>query len=450
MAEVTLPTQMQYFPPAVAARARSYRQTVTPMNGTAFRGSDKIKLVLGTTPGTYLNTLNSYLEFDIVNTTKTATNTLTIDKHASCVIDRIEVYHAGALIDQLNNVNVLYSVLLDAGVSFADMQSTHVTGGVEDIPPLVKYSANTDYPTGAPAADEPEMVDIYASKGRSITANTDGDAHIHVALSLLGLLSPAGLDRYLPLGDAVNGNVEIHIYLASTAQGLISDPKDQTWELRNVEYQATLVEIDAAVHAALVQSIGGIYSLPYNSWRHYSNNIAATVSSHTMYIATKVSSLSGMIVCMRDQDTVNKSELSSVGDRTRDKLKSAQLRIGALNFPLKPVTCDLVNGDQALVESLKMFGKLGTSMGGTSISRANYLGTTAAGVGSTKFFLGFDTQAYSAASMAVDDGVQAQHGSTYLQLEFDAGGAAKPLVVDVFILFDGMLTVANGAISAAF
>jgi len=429
MAEVTLPSQMQYFPPAVAARARSYRQTITPMNGSQFKGNDKIKLVLGTTPGTYLNTLNSYLEFDI-ELGGTDTTTMTFDNHASCLIDRIEVYHAGALIDQLNNANVLYQTLLDAGVSWADVQSTHVTGGVADM-------------------DGNGNATLYDYVGRS---STSINRSMHVAFSLLGILSPAGLDRYLPLGDAVNGNVEIHLYLASNTQGMIinvDSGASQQWTIKNVEYQATLVEIDAAVHAALVQSIGGIYSLPYNSWRHYQNTIPEGSTSHTFYIATKVSSLSGLIVCMRPQASLQDEGESSIATRTRDRLRSIQLRIGALNFPLKPMTTEVTNGDQALIESLKMFGKLGTSMGGTSISRANYLGDVD-GAGSNKFFVGFDTQSYSAASMAVDDGVQAQHGSTYLELNFFGAGASELLAMDVFVLFDGMLTIANGAISAAF
>lgn len=425
MAEVTLPTQMQYFPPAVAARARSYRQTITPMNGTTFKGNDRIKLVMGTTPGTYLNTLNSYLEFDVSNLDATAA--MEFDYHAGCLIERVEIYHAGALIDQLNQANVLYQVLLDSGVSGADLQSTHVTGGIADL-------------------DGTANGDIYAPKGRSIAGNST----TRVAISLLGLLSPAGMDRYLPLGDAVNGNVEIHLYLASNASGMKAAAGSPIWQLSNVEYQATLVEIDAAVHAALVQSIGGIYSLPYNSWRHYANNIAAGITSHTFYIATKVSSLSGMLVSMRPSASVNAAIASSISTRTRGNLKSAQLRVGALNFPLKPVTTELSNGDQALVESLKMFGKLGATMGGTSISRTSYVGIDDTIDDGTKFFLGFDTQSYSAASAAVDDGVQAQHGSTYLQLDFGAAGVPAACVVDVFILFDGMLTVANGAMSAAF
>lgn len=425
MAEVTLPSQMQYFPPAVAARARSYRQTVTPMNGSSFKGSDRIKLVLGTTPGTYLNTLNSYLEFDLHNLDPTIA--MTFDYHASALFDRIEIYHAGALIDQLNNVNVLYTTLLDAGVSGVDLQSTHVTGGVADI---AGTSNNL----------------VYKPKGRSVA----GTAKTHVALSLLGLMSPAGLDRYLPLGDAVNGNVEIHIYLAPNVVGMKAASGTPAWQIENVEYQATLVEIDAAVHAALVQSIGGVYSLPYNSWRHYANNVSSGSVSHTFYIATKVSSLSALMVCMRPQANLSDAAASSVSTRTRANLKSAQLRIGALNFPLKPVTTEVANGDQALVESLKMFGKLGSSMGGTAISRGDYLGTGNTITDGAKFFLAFDTQSYSAASAAIDDGVQAQHGSTYLQLDFGTGGAPANIVVDVFILFDGMLTVANGAMSAAF
>lgn len=39
-----------------------------------------------------------------------------------------------------------------------------------------------------------------------------------MGLPLIGLLSPTGLDRYVPLGDAVNGNIEIDMYLAPQFQ----------------------------------------------------------------------------------------------------------------------------------------------------------------------------------------------------------------------------------------
>ncbi|KAJ1619473.1 hypothetical protein T492DRAFT_890270 [Pavlovales sp. CCMP2436] len=48
-----------------------------------------------------------------------------IDKHASAVIDRIEIYHAGALLDTVSGCNVLYSALLDTSVSPIDLVTTH-------------------------------------------------------------------------------------------------------------------------------------------------------------------------------------------------------------------------------------------------------------------------------------------------------------------------------------
>ncbi|KAJ1621081.1 hypothetical protein T492DRAFT_1128428 [Pavlovales sp. CCMP2436] len=167
--------------------------------------------------------------------------------------------------------------------------------------------------------------------------------------TLQGLLSPAGIAKYLPLDDAVNSSIEINTYLASATAGVITQSKQDgsanaaDWQLENVVYEAQLCEIDASVHAALTDSIGGVYIIPYNSWRQY------------------------------------------------------------------------------------IWGYL-----------------------DNKFFLAFDTQSYSAASGAVDDGVQAQHGSTYLQLDFDSGGMSSATQLDIYILFDGILTIANGAISAAF
>lgn len=421
MAEVSLPNEMQYFPPSVAARARSYRQTVTPVNPPPYKPTERIRIALGTTPGTYLNTQHSFLQFNIRNLAPNATNDFRIDKHGSAFIDRIEVYHAGALLDTVMTANVLYSVLMDATVSMVDMVTTHVAGGVEDY---LAGQANLDL--------------MYQPQGRTVA---DGNGEIRVAFPLIGLLSPAGLARYVPLGDAVNGNIEIDIYLAQQGQPVVQAGAGAlAWEITDVNYMAQLVEIDSAVHQALIQSIGGIYTLPYNSWRTYSVQIPAQTTSYTHYIPTKVSSLSGVVVCLRPSADITDKTKRSISGRTRSDLRSAQLRIGALNFPLRPVQCDANQLDEAMLESFKMFGRLGTSMGGTSISRTLY--------SNEKFFLAFDTQAYSAASMAVDDGVQAQHGSTYLQLEF--GGGTPALQMDIFILFDGMLTVANGAISAAF
>lgn len=433
MAAVTLPSEMMYFPPAVAARARAYRQTITPMNGSTFQPSDKIKLVLGTTPGTYLNTKQTYIEFDIDVKGSANNASVTFDRHAASLIERIEVYHAGALIDTVSQVGVLYNTLLDASVSYADQYTTHVTGGIEDR----SASSNT------------------SRVGREIVAAADAEGSAHVAFTLIGLLGPAALDRYLPLGDAVNGNIECHIYLASQERGLRSSVSDtaRKWEIKNVEMQTQLVEVDAAVHSALIASTGGIYSLPYNSWRHYGYNIPEKTTSQTLYISTKVSSMSAVVVQMRKSLGLNTSVGSSVGTRTRSDLKSIQLRVGALNFPLKPLMTTPSNIDQSLIESLKMFGKLGAAMGGTSITRADYIGASPGSAGPTQgdglFFCAFDTQAFSAASAAADDGLQAQHGSTYLQLEF-GGNENGSVVVDVHVLFDGMLTVANGAISAAF
>lgn len=429
MAEVVLPSEMQYFPPPVAARARAYRQTVAAMNepGAGFSGGDKMKFVLGTTPGTYLNLQQSYLTFTMNN--PLSTDNIRFDGHASSVIERIEIYHAGALLDTVNNVNVLYNLLLDASVSFADQHTTHITGGVEAL-------TNTG---------------LTARVGETVPAT----GSLRVALPLLGLFSPSGLAKYLPLGDAVNGNVEIHVYLAATNTGMVNpqttDPQALQWNIKSAEYQAQLVEIDAAVHAALIAATGGVYSLPYNSYRHYGYNIQQGNQSNSIYISTKVSSMSAVIVAMRPTNNVNAQVSPSTSFRIANVLRTAQLRVGALNFPLRPLECDAANRNGALIESLKIFGKLGTMMGGTSIQPLTYVPdgiSTANAVQGGQFFIAFDTQAYSAASAAMDDGLQAQHGSTYLQLEFNPN--VRSAVVDVWVLFDGMLTVANGAISAAF
>lgn len=473
MAEVSIPAEMQYFPPSVAARARSYRQSITPMTQGPYKPTERIRIVLGTTPGTYLNTQHSYLEFDVVNL-NTAYNSR-IDKHASAFIDRIEVYHAGALIDSVSGANVLYSALLDSTVSPIDLATTHACAGVEQLgvyptrrEAVYDYNnfaggtnTNTAYnldvvstDTTANVTSNSHMNALYAVRGRDLKAATTGNIsagtnRCHVCLPLIGLLSPAGMAKYLPLGDAVNGNIEIDIYLSPVSQGMLVQTGTTTtqqqianWQLENVQYEAQLCEIDASVHAALTQSIGGVYTIPYNSWRQYTATIAAQTSNYTFYIPTKVSSLSGILVCMRDQTDINRACTAAISKRTRGNLRSAQLRVGALNFPLKPLDTTPANGDQAMIESLKMFGRLGSSMGGINMSREQFM--------DNKFFLSFDTQAYSAASGAVDDGVQAQHGSTYLQLDFDNGGIPNVTTLDVYVLFDGMLTVANGAISAAF
>lgn len=466
MAEVVLPAEMQYFPPAVAARARAYRQTVNPINGPTFTGSDKMKFVLGTTPGTYLNLQQSYLEFDIQNTAGTPANApFALDTHACCFFERIEIYHAGALLDTVNNVNVLYNLLMDASVSYADQGTTHVTGGVDPDSAAFTVALDTTGPslagtigsyagprtTGGTPATDTVSYDPIIRRGRLFNTSNK----VRVCLPLLGLFSPAGLQKYLPLGDAVNGNVEIHVYLASTATAvarLTGASAPVSWALTDCSYQAQLVEIDAAVHAALIGATGGVYSLPYNSYRHYGQNMVAGETSKSIYISTKVSSMSAVIVSMRPSAYINNSDTNSISFRVANLLKTAQLRVGALNFPLTPLKCDLANSNQALVESLKIFGKLGTMMGGTSIRMSSYVppGTDdLAAVAGGQFFIAFDTQAYSAASAAVDDGLQAQHGSTYLQLEF-LNSDTQNAVIDVWVMFDGMLTVANGAISAAF
>ncbi|KAJ1626384.1 hypothetical protein T492DRAFT_1146855 [Pavlovales sp. CCMP2436] len=120
------------------------------------------------------------------------------------------------------------------------------------------------------------------------------------------------------------------------------------WQLENVVYEAQLCEIDASVHAALTENIGGVYTITYNSWRQYSASIAQGTMNYTFNIPTKVSSLSGIFVCMRNQNDMNRAVTASISKRTRANLRAAQLRVGALNFPLKPLDTTIANGDQAM------------------------------------------------------------------------------------------------------
>jgi hypothetical protein len=220
MAEVSIPAEMQYFPPSVAARARSYRQSITPMTQGPYKPTERIRIVLGTTPGTYLNTQHSYLEFDVVNLSTTVA--CRIDKHASSFIDRIEVYHAGALIDTVSGANVLYSALLDATVSPIDLATTHACAGVDELSftspnskAVFDYNNITDAAAGNSEYDyaSPDTVQnasthinpLYAIRGRRLglsgaTSALLAGARCHVCLPLIGLLSPAGMAKYLPRG----------------------------------------------------------------------------------------------------------------------------------------------------------------------------------------------------------------------------------------------------------
>ena len=95
-----------------ACRSRSYRASILPTNKSTFNPTDTcIIYIPGGRRNTYLDCGQSYMRMTIKNTDPAGA--FTLDNAATCVINRLDVFHGSNLLETIQSYNILTSYILD-------------------------------------------------------------------------------------------------------------------------------------------------------------------------------------------------------------------------------------------------------------------------------------------------------------------------------------------------
>ena len=419
----SLPRTMEFVAKPAGAPARSYRATMNPQSGQSWSGQQTAVIELsGGTPGTFLDASQSYLEFTIRNGTNQA---LTLDGSGMSVLETVDVFFGGNQVSSVKSYNVIASGLLDHQVSTIDRKTTWTSAGCADYSVTAVSDGNVTVS---------EMLTGYYNRDGITLASSTGV--VTVAFPLINCLGVYA-DKYIPLG-ALRDNVKLQLTFANASQWgkWAAEPTDYSLAVvKDLMYQAHIVEVAADVDAGLNQALNGIYAVPTLDITSIHRITGANDGSITMHIPIRVSSANAVFVIIRETATVSSATLASVGGRTKGTMVDYAFRLGPMRLPAIPVkTTDVA---EARIELAKAFHSVGMAIAPSGVSKAQYNGEA--------FMVGIQLDAFAHAQELMSDG----QDTTSAQLFFEATLASthNALRVDAFVLHDKMLVVENGLLN---
>jgi hypothetical protein len=351
-----------------------------------------------------------------VRFTVTTSGQAEIDTNAGAVFSRIEVYSAGQsqLLSSISGYNVLNQLLFDVTASPSDT--------------AYSYSILAGFNS------------VFARRGETLSANTPR-TYILPLINWLGLGSNS---KNWPFSG-----ITILFTLANPAEAFIS-ANAITYQVSNLEYLATLLELPADVHSALMMSNPNGLLIPATDWRQFVAPIGQDLTVVDTNIGVRQSSVKMLVFTLRQANTLTSTTNHVLSNRLNGGLTSWTIRVGSSFYPTRPCT----GTAQFFKELLSCFHVFNTSTP-TCLNLPSY---QRAVIGQTNnvddpqlkgsFASGYDFEQIShQKSDTMLAGLDTRNNvQTFLSLTF--GGAHSQMQLDVFACFDLLLNFSNGTVVA--
>lgn len=391
--------------------SRSNRRIFNSTNQSTFTGSKTtvIRIMVGGAYGDYIDTDQSYLKFTINNTTKNnadpaVNQPANLDNHASCFFSRLEIYHNGKQIEDIDKYNLLNSVINDV---FKDQLHMGNIGGMIE---------GTD-------EDGENGVQLAAGGSRTFCLRLPS-----------GFLNSM---KMLPL-TYINGEFEIRLTLEDPVVCLKSGAATNTngYTMTDVSFVGQVITLDSSAQAVMDEQLamnGGVLSWSSESWHHHSTSKAADDTTVNALIPFKDASLKSIYVVQRESEigTVNTYSLSI---RAQGGLKSYQFDVGGEQSAI--VNYSATEQGELLMELLRAVHN-SSSIHPTRI----YDGTWA-----NKFLYAHEMESFQNSDTALS-GTDTINKSIYLRASYDAGTL---LYISFFGMYDVIYSVVDGELVSKF
>jgi hypothetical protein len=390
---------MRFGPLPEAIKSRQYQSLFRAQNltysGTATTG-DTIRIDTPSLPATYLSNLDSFLTLTLTNNSTTnvpAATSVTLEcMGAHALINRIQIFCGGVLLQDLQGYNVLLQYLYDFSVTPGEQVST--------------FNASA----GAPS-------DITAPRVPGTTLT--GGASRTVCLPLHCLLGTAA-SRYIPMSAPFT--ILITLETATRAFVTTNSTDIPAYTVSGCSYVAHLLELDPAVDALVKSSTGGgPLSVPISDFRLYTATQPAQTSSNTILISARFSSIKTLILLPYLNSVVTANNRASISNRCKNYLTEVALRIGATTYPQhgKANTVALM-----WAETLKSRHMLGIQGDGCLLNYAGYISEVPTGGG--HFCLGWDLDVLTGKSDSILSGLNSLGSNgCFVDLTFDAANVSN-------------------------
>ena len=329
-----------------ACRSRSYRASILPTNKSTFNPTDTcIIYIPGGRRNTYLDCGQSYMRMTIKNTDPTGT--FRIDNAATCVINRLDVFHGSNLLETIQAYNVLTSYILDMQASASQRL------GLSNI-----------YGVDAQLGDR---------SGISLVAAAQQTFCLPIFSGVVGVLS----DKMLPIGllaDDIRLELTFET-LALAVYGSATTPMTTgSYQILDFQLELTIVELSDEGEN-MVRNNYQYPEMPLylhgSSWRHYTSQLPASAGGYSTLVPARFASLKQLALCPRRSTEIVNVQAYSVGSRINPNFAYYWFRIGSAIVPPKAVYLENSGNTggygEAYAELLKSWHDLHTVANSTAL-----------------------------------------------------------------------------------
>ena len=444
---VGLPDELMYNLKPSAANGRSYRASIQPQNKSTFFGGDTCVIALPCgRRNTFIDTNQSYIKYTIVN--NDTTNSIRLDNNGSCVINRLDVFHASNLLESIQQYNVLYTYLLD----FTLNQS-------------VKASLTNIYGNSGTTRAGLQL-------GVSPSTNNKLTVCMPVCSGVIGPL----LDKMLPV-HALNDDIRLEFTFEQNNSAVVYASTGATktaWSITGVELELCYLELSDSAMSIIngVSPLNDTVFLHSSSWRHYVSSLASgTAGTYSTLVPSRFASTKTLVLLPRRSTEIIDSMSYSLASRANPGIDQYWWRVGSALIPQKFVTLKSSTGlvagyGEAFMEIQKSWHSLShaeltgcigqgvystadvadTSVGGTGITTPS----TASSSHQNAFAIAQELETYANKTDVLISGLNTLSAQTFFECNIGTGPTTG-YTLDFYAQFDMILVKdQNGILSVRF
>ena len=426
-----VPQEMSYALKASMVNSRSYYTVVSPQSSSTniTPGSTVTLRIPCGRRNTFLDCSQSFLKYTIKNNDADASH---FDGSAYSVLNRMDCYSAGNLIDQVLNYNRVANYLLNNTLTASQRANLSTNMG------FAVDGSKTGYPL-----DENEL---YTA-----------------CLPLFGALFSC--DKLVPIG-LLGDDLEVQFLLESTALALYNAgaaaPADYT--ISAFELHLCIVEISDAAMAEVSSTFGQQVYLHSNTYRTAPLSLDANASGAvTTLVPARYSSLKALHF-VPSPSSYQVYNAYSQGGSVSPNIASAQLRIGSVTTPTRPmslISAGLIGGFSEAYQSIQrafhsvnstdcegVYTYAGFNVAQAAIAASNVTAIPAVAASSVpSFALAFETESVAHKSSVLVAGMNTLSTNVFLDLTISAAPTIAYTLYSIHHI-DTILVIENGVMTA--
>ena len=362
-----------------AVSSRSYRVRLPPSNATSFVPGNVIQFNLpANLAGTYFNSNQCYLKFNLKNTSKLnaaadeGSANFRLDRPgAYSIIRRLQISTAGAQLQDTDKYNVLACAMLDTDASHEWKASVGKSlCGIQN-------TGSGEWVGGTTAAAPAAGTETY-------TPGPQPEGRDYCLPLILNVLSQSTPHRFFPLFSL--SPIQMRFTLDDAINCFKESAGIPNYALSDVELVMMLTELSPSAQASVDAMTGGRYDILATSWSNSTATKGAGAASLTANLGISVSSLERVIIIHRLQDVAT-GEINSLtlGGRDTAGITEYSLLINSEQYPARPIKADKLFGAEPMAELLQADHSLANFQKGNGLNNAFIKGNGVSG-GNSMFF----------------------------------------------------------------